>query len=190
MCDCVYNSPVHGLTLSEYVAARTAHCSASHAKPCGSDALIVVGKAVLDQGHITLSDAFKLAAPGVNYTAEIAPRKFLQMPFAAIRIGDPSKGRSFSILMEHFPGMNYSKVGVILNSLTLRESASKEVTLEKAVVKMLLNIAQSDCERTCLRYAIFKASSMTPTAARQVYGFEHMSAHAEEVESTLLTLYQ
>ena len=50
---------------------------------------------------------------------------------------------------------------------------------------MLLSIVQSDRERMCFRYAICKASAITPTAAQRVYGFEHMSTHVENVENTL-----
>ena len=192
VCDCVYVSRISGLSLSEYVAARAAHCSTNHARPCcsGCDGLLMVGKTVLEQGYCSLSEAFKLASQGVKYTAEHARRKFLQMPLVSIRIGDPSRGQSFSILMEMFPGMDYSKVGVILNGLSLGQSATRNVTLEKSIVKMLLNIAQSDRERMCLRYAISKASGMTPTAVRRVYGFEHISAHVEEVEKTLSKVQQ
>lgn len=54
----------------------------------------------------------------------------------------PFRGK-VSILMEMFPGMDYSKLGVILNGLCLKQSTTG-VTLEKSVVKMLLSIAQSD----------------------------------------------
>ena len=113
--------------------------------------MITVGKIVLEQGYCVLSEAFKLASPRVKYTAEKARRKFLQMPLVSIRISDPSKRHSFSILMEVFPGMNYCKLGVILNGLSFDQSATRGVTLEKAVVKMLPSTAQSECERTCLR---------------------------------------
>lgn len=131
VCNCVYASLITGLSLSEYVAARVAHCSANHDRPCsGCDALITVGKAVLEQGYCILAEAFKLASPGVKYTAEHARRKFLQMPLISIRIGDPSRGQSFSILMETFAGMDYSKVGLILSGLSLQQSSTTGVTLE------------------------------------------------------------
>ena len=81
--------------------------------------MIIVGKAVLEQGYCILEEAFKLASPSVKYTAEHARRKFSQMPLISIHIGDPSSRQSFSILMEKFAGMDYSKVGLILNGLSL-----------------------------------------------------------------------
>lgn len=72
--------------------------------------------------------------------------KFLQMPLVAVRIGDPAKGKSFSILMEMCPGIDYSKMGMILNGLTLNQTPEKGGTLEKAMAKLLLGITQSDHE--------------------------------------------
>ena len=170
----------------EFVAALAAHCLSAHTMPCNAcNGLVMVGRTILEKGYIVLSDAFKLASPGVKYSAENARKKFLQMPLVAIRIGNPMKGHSFSVLMEMCAGLDYSKLGIILNSLILTEAATKRGTLEKSVVKMLLNIAHSDRERMCLRYAIVKSSGMTSTAARRIYGFENMFNHIAEVEEAI-----
>ena len=187
MCENVYTSCVSGLSLSEYLSALTAYCLSLHTTPCCvCNGLLKVGNAILEKGYCTLSEAFRLASPNVMYTAERARRKLLQMPLAALCIGDPQKGRSFSILMEMFPGVDYSRMGLLLNGLTLDQAACTHTSmLEKPVVKMLLGIAQSDRERTCMRYAIYKSSGMTPTGVRHKYGFSNISDHAKEVEDAL-----
>ena len=144
--------------------------------------MLKVANTILEQGYCTLSDAFRLASPTVKYTAEHARRKLLQMPLVCIRIGDPSKGQSFSILMERFPGTDYTKLGGIINGL-LSAQCCKGNTLQKSVVKMLLSIAKSDRERKCLRYAI--SSGMTPTQARRQYGFQNIQQNTKEVEAAL-----
>ena len=116
--DCVYISSVTGLSLFEYLSARTAYCNDTHTNPCSKcSGMLKVAKIVLEQGYCTLSDAFRLASPMVKYTAEHARRKLLQMPLTCIRIGDPSKGQSFSILMEQYLGTDYAKLGGITNGL-------------------------------------------------------------------------
>ena len=191
VCSNVHVSCFTGLSLVEYITARAAHCSARHTSPCCvCGPLITVGKVILDKGYCILSKAFKQASPTVKYTAERARQKFLQMPLVAVRVGDPEKGHSFSILMEMLSGMDYSKIGLILNGFVLDQSATKGGILEKSVVKLLLSITESDRERKCLRYAIFKSSGMTPTAIRRRYGFEHMSVRAEDVEQTLSKIQQ
>jgi len=88
--------------------------------------------------------------------------------------------------MEKFPGTDYFKMGNILAGLA-NTSVPHTFSLEKPVVKMLLSIAESDRERECLRYAIFKASGMT---ARRTYGFEDVNACAVCVESVLSEVKQ
>lgn len=190
VCNCVHISCITGLSLLEYVTARTAYCSARHANSCMCGPLITIGKIVIEKGYCILSEAFKLVSPRVKYTAEHARRKFLQIPLIAIRVGDPTKGRSFSILMEKFSGVDYSKMGLILKGLVFNQSVPQKGTLEKSVVKMLLSIPQSDRERMCLRYAIFKSSGMTSTAVRKKYGFEPMLSHAKDVEETISRVQQ
>ena len=66
----------------------------------------------------------------------------------------------------------------------------KGVSLEKSIVKILSSISQSNRERKCLRYAVYKASGMTATMVRRKYGFENMQARSLSVESALLEIKQ
>ena len=162
MCDTVYVSLFSGLSLSEYAKALVTHCSYVHAQPCQKcEHFLQVAKIVLEQGYCSLSKAFNMAAPGIKYDANRARSLLLQMPLVSVRIGNPAKGYSFSILMEKYPGTDYAKMGTILNGLTATQSPTG-TSLEKSTVKMLLSIAKSDRERECMRYAIYKASGMTP----------------------------
>lgn len=191
VCGSVYVSLIStSLSLSEYVQARAVHCSQTHCSVCQKcEGLLKVAKEVLDKGYCILSQAFRMARPSAKYCAERARGLLLQMPLVSITIGNPSKGRSFSILIEKFPGTDYAKIGTILNGLAM-SFTPKESTLEKSVVKMLLSIAQSDRERECVRYAVFKASGMTATAVRRAYGFEKMGARALSVEAALSEVRQ
>lgn len=67
-------------------------------------------------------------------------------------------------------------------STQLKKSPSLTSTLNKQDVKQLLNLAQSNCEKECLRYAIYKGSGMTSSAARKQLGFERMAERSAEVE--------
>ena len=190
ICETVYVSLISGLSLSEYIEARAMHCQQSHAFQClRCQNFLKVARMVLEHGYCTLSNAFGIITTDVVYTAEHACRLLLQMPLVAIRIGNPEQGCSFSILMEKFSGTDYSKIGAIINGLA-NTSMRKGVNLEKSIVKMLLSISQSDRERECLRYAVYKASGMTATMIRRTYGFENMQAHAASVESALLEIKQ
>ena len=54
-----------------------------------------------------------------------------------------------------------------------------------SMVKLLLNIAQSDRERKCLRHAIYSASGTTPTEAQRKLGLHSMGRVSREVEKAL-----
>ncbi len=192
ICDNVYVSLISGLSLAEYVEARSAYCSSDHADPCSKcERLLLVAMIILEQSYCTLAQAFRVASPDGRYTSEVARRLLLQMPLVSVRIGNASQGNSFSILMEKFAGTDYRKLGAIINSLAINNThLPKGVSLEKSVVKMLLSIAQSDQERECLRYAIYKASGMTPSQARRTYGFEGMQARSLTVEATITEIQQ
>jgi len=64
-----------------------------------------------------LSDAFRIVSPTVGYTAERARRKLLQMPLAAVRIGQASAGNSLTLLLEFCPHVSYTKVRLIMNAM-------------------------------------------------------------------------
>ena len=185
VCDSVHVSLFSGLTLSEYVHARSLHCQFAHSPPCSRcEGFLSVAKLVIEQDHCTLSSAFAMLAPMKSYTCEYARSLLLQMPLVSICIGSPKTGHSFSILMEKFSGTDYSRIASILNSL-VNTAPPKESSLEKSVVKALLSIAQSDHERNCIQYAIYKASGMSQTAIRRKYGFEQMQQHAASVEEAI-----
>ncbi len=128
-----------------------------------------------------------MLAPMKNYTAEHAHRVLLQMPLVSIRIGNPDKGHSFSILMEKIDGTDNSRIGNILNSL-VNTIPPERIFIDKSAVKALLSIAQSDRERHCMRYAISKASGMNQTAIRRTYGFEQMQQHVASVEKAIVEI--
>lgn len=61
-------------------------------------------------------------------------------------------------------------------------STITEGSLEKSVVKMILRIANSDRERECLKYAIFKSSGMTPSGIRRTHGFENIEQAISRIQ--------
>ena len=77
------------------------------------------------------------------------------MPLVAIRIGKPSSGSAFTILLEMFPGTDYAEMSHLLNQLVHNHADKSEARLERPCVSQLLNLATSRHERECLKYAGF-----------------------------------
>ena len=164
---------------------RTNYCSLSHAQPC-TDCyhMLRVAMIILEQNFCKLRKAFEIVSPTVKYSAKRAITKLLQMPLVSVRIGRPSSGMSFTILLEMFAGTDYLKLGMLLNQMAEMpmEGPGSSQNMERSFVKMLLNLAQSPRERECLRVAIVKASGISASKARRDYGFEKMDERTAIVE--------
>jgi len=117
-------------------------------------------------------------------------RRHLQMPLVSVGIGNPATGNSFTILIEHCHGVDYSKISLVLDGLPSPCANQNPQGLEKGCVKILLSLATSDCEGEVMIYAIFKASEMSATRARHQYGFEHMVEHSAWVQEAIVETQQ
>ena len=179
--DGVYVSNLD-LTLEEFCKACKAHCLERHDQTkCKKCTHMIAAAEVVERERIcTLSSLFKEAFPGVSYTSDSARKCLLQIPLVCIRVGEPSDGTSQLLVFESTKGADYQKIRQILSANI--KSSSLSSTLTKKDVKQLLGLAQSDRERECLRYAIFKSSGLTPSGARRKFGFERMAERSAEVE--------
>ena len=182
--DGVYVSCFNGLSLKDYICVRRIYCLTYHAACTVCNSMITVAQSVLEDGYCLLSNAFSIVSPGVKYSAEKARRKLLQMPLVSICIGNPAKGKSFMVLLEHIEGVDYSKFSLVINGLADSFSTRPDIP-QKECVKMLLSMAQSDRERKCLKFAILKSSGLSFTQARHRYGFENMPKLTAQVQDAM-----
>ena len=175
------------LSLVDYCRSRSAVCIHKHSQPCQyCPPLLNVANTVLSDGFCTLREAFNAAFPTATYDITQAKRKFLQMPLVSIRIGKPSSGTSYTLLMERIHNVDYVRMSLILNALHVAHPQTVPVCgIDNSMVKQLLKLAQSDRERECIRYTVFKASGLTQTQARKKYGFEKMGKRARKVENVI-----
>uniref|UniRef100_A0A1X7UXW5 Uncharacterized protein n=1 Tax=Amphimedon queenslandica TaxID=400682 RepID=A0A1X7UXW5_AMPQE len=58
--------------------------------------------------------------------------------------------------------------------------------MDKSLLKSLLGLCQSDKEKECLRFAVFKASGLSSTQARAKFGLENMNLRAKNVKDCLI----
>ena len=64
-------------------------------------------------------------------------------------------------------------------------AAESHVGMSKKELKQLLSIVNGEKERECIKYTLYKASSISPTQARCLFGLEYMKARALEVEASV-----
>ena len=79
ICDCLYASSFEGLTLLEYIQARTEYCKLTHKNCSECKKMIYVGQMVLTSGLLTLKEAFTTAFKNVKYITFKARRRLLQL---------------------------------------------------------------------------------------------------------------
>ena len=161
--------------------ARHSYCFSYHKSPCiKCEKFLLVAKSVLSEGYLSLRYAFSIISPNVKYSAEKAQRMLLQMPLVTLTVGVPSSGKSFTILLELFHGVDYLKYNLVINEMVSSLKEHNPRQMEKSCVKLLLGLAQSDRQRECMKYAVVKASGMTATQARNMYEFERMTEQVEK----------
>ncbi len=144
--------------------------------------MLISANSILENGSGILSEIFRKAFPGTKYTAEVAKRRFLQMPLVTILVGDPSSGRSLTYLIESQHGTNYQTIQNLLSSRIKEKNISG---LTKEVLKGILSMARSDRERELLRYTAFISGNYTQTSARRTLGLESMNRRVLKVENSI-----
>lgn len=183
----VFVSTLDNISLEQYMVRQREYCSHAHQQPCHScNCMVEVATIILHQSFCHLHEAFRLITPKAKYTAARAITKLLKMPLVVVRIGQAHSGVSFNIVLEKFPGTDYLKLAKLLNRMTETASVAKGSSIDRPFMKMLLNMTQSSRERECLRVAIVKASGISATKARRLYGLEKMDERIERVEQSII----
>ena len=91
-------------------------CNARHKQPCKDCQLKVeVARYIVEHGFIQLSVAFKMVSPKVSYFAKNARIKLLQMPLAAISVGEKKMGTYCIYLVEKKDHTSYRVLQTLLN---------------------------------------------------------------------------
>lgn len=183
--DSIYVSRFEGLNLVEYISTCCFVCNARHQQPCEvCDGKVKVARHIVEHGFIKLNTAFTMSNPNVSYSAKDARRKFLQMPLAAIGVGDQKKGTYCLYLVEKKSHTSYTVFQSLLNKAIIRDS-KQHVTREE--VTQLLYLAESESEREHLKYAIVKSTGLSSTEAKKLYGFGDMNKRIQQVEDAAQT---
>ena len=73
------------------------------------------------------------------------PNELGENSLVSIRVGNPIKGVSFTILLEHCIGVDYCKMSLVINRMVISSPKNAE-KLGKSCAQMLLSMAQSDRE--------------------------------------------
>ena len=99
------------------------------------------------------------------------------MPLVAMRI------QKELFLIEKIKGLEYPMLASFLQGKLSKSQEQQGITKEE--LKQLLTLTKSDRERECIRYAVFRASGVSQTKARQRFGLENMYERSAHVEACI-----
>ena len=139
--------------------------------------MINAAKIVLHEGISPLSRVFKSVFPNATYHSGNAKRRLLQMPLVAMCI------QNELFLIEKIEGLKYPLLVSFLQGKLSRSQVQQGITKDE--LKQLLTLAKSDRERECIQYAVFRASGISQTKARQQFGMENMYERSAHVEACI-----
>ena len=174
-------SRLDGFSLDMYIVTKENICYEEHKQPCKAwVGLIGVAKQILQKGFLKLNEAFTMSSPGIKYKAKDAKRKLLQMPLAALRIKEANSDAIYLVAK----GSNLKLAKSLLEK---KDCGSKNTgnQMSASLVRELLSASESEAERERLTYGIVKASGLSDTKLRQLYGFENLQQRQGKVEDAL-----
>ena len=161
-------------------------CQKEHIQPCSRcEGLSKVASEVIACGFMKLKSAFQLVSPDVlQYKASEARRKLLQMPLACIGVGDRSKGTYCLYIVEKQSTVNYPVFQALL--LKAMDKPSNLIpNLSKEELNELLYLAESKSDKEMLKYVAVKASGLSTTKAKKVYGISDIQKRKENLNAAV-----
>ena len=174
------------MSLKDYISTAEEYCRVKHARSCKRCVpLIIAAKAIADRGICPLSHIYREVFPTVKYNSQAAKQRLLQIP--AIGCGNPESGISRTFLMERLVSDCDHLYQTIIEFYLdgMKKSVSSGPQMTKDHLGQLLALAQSDRERECIKYVVFKTSGLSASAAWKFYGFSDMIQRTDRVEQAI-----
>ena len=129
-----------------------------------------------------MSKAFHEAFPSIKYSAEVAHRRFLQMPLMCIVVGDQKSGQSLSYLIENHSDINYQGINRLLIS---QKDSGDPKHISKSALKDVLSLAQTRREQELICYTAVVSGHHSQTSAKKHLGLHNMNQCILDVEKCI-----
>ena len=180
----IYVTPVTDVTLRDYIQARATYCELQHCKkPCICKPMIQAALIIIEKGIHSVSSLYRTIFPDQVYQSQHAKRKLLQMPLVIIRCGSSHSGKCELFVMEHIAGIDYVQIAKFLEST--KQQASTSILLNKPEFTQLLGVAQTERERQCISYCIYKSLGLSFKSARRHFGFNRMAQRIARMDKCI-----
>ena len=85
--------------------------------------------------------------------------------------------------MEHIAGVDYVRISQFLDFT--KQQASTSILLTKPVFTQLLGVVQTERERQCISYCLFKSLGLSYRSARCHFGLNGMAQRTARMEKSI-----
>ena len=172
----VHESLIKGLTLEQYVVAKSMTCSKTHFECKNCQPMITASSVILEKRFVPLSVLWNISFPNRLYDSEKAQRRFLQMPVTALNVG----GKVYlTAKREH---KDYSSIKEEISTSAASTTQSKP-TMDSRQFQDMLNSVESDAERNRLKHTIGSACNVSTRQASATYKISRMKDRALAVSA-------
>jgi hypothetical protein len=132
---------------------------------------------------VELATAYKFCFPLVNYKADQAVRKLMQMPVTIVQMSLKGPGSQKLYVLESMPGVDL-KVVVKLAEKCFSQNSPK-TGMTKAMLKDLCMLATIESDRLLIKYACCKGQNLTQKKSSELYGFSNFNSQESKISNAI-----
>ena len=180
--------PASELNLQDFVNIRSSFCSSKHnccdvmCKEC--TALVNFAHKVQKECVVELATAYKFCFPLVNYKADQAIRKLMQMPVTTVHMSLKGPGSQRLYVLESMPGVDLKNVVKLAEKCFSQNSPKTGIT--KAMLQNLCRLATNESDSLLIKYACCKGQNLTQKKPSELYGFSNFNSQESNISSAIL----
>ena len=135
---------------------------------------------------VELAATYKVFFPLVNYKADQAIRKLMQMHVTVVQMSLNGPASQKLYVLESMPGADVQRV-VKLAEKCLSQSPS-ETGMSKAILQDLCNLASNESDRLLIKYACCKGQNLPKKKSSALYGFSDFNRQESNINSAISEL--
>ena len=135
---------------------------------------------------VELGPTYKVLFPLIQYKADQAVRKLMQMPVTVVEMCLKGPGSQKLYVLESIPGVNVGKLVTIAEKCLSKSSPKAEIS--KEMLQDLCNLATAESDRLLIKYACCKGQTLSKKQSIALYGFHDFNHQEEKINNAISEL--
>ena len=121
--------------------------------------------------------------PLINYKADQAVRKLMQMPVTVVEMCLKGPGSQKLYVLESIPGVNVGKLVAIAEKCLSK--SSPRAGISKEMLQDLCNLATAESDRLLIKYACCKGQMLSKKQSIAFHGFHDFNHQEEKINNAI-----